>query len=289
MELLRATLLSKEEATSFLTQKEREYSAWWWLRSPYDSYYATVVDSGGWAYNFYYVTYTIRGIVRPALIINLESSDLKIGDIFEFGGKEFKILSPTIAWMHKDDIGRCAFRTDWKADNANDYESSDVKKFVDEWFETNRSSFSFKEDVEDCASETSDDCESEESETKLTCRDCAHYDVCVIMESSVDDNKENYLVDFGCKDFLEKSLDVKPGLTVYFTYKAGLGYIIKEGTVLKVLRDSDGDWFMVRHIVSSIVGSYTDQWYRKSDIGESVFLSREAVEEYIKARKSEEA
>ena len=130
--------MSKEEATSFLTQKEREYSAWWWLRSPSDSRYASFVDFAGWAYYYYCccdVNDTDRGFVRPALIINLESSDLEVGDIFEFGGKEFKILSPTIAWMHKDDIGRCTFRKDWEADNANDYEASDVKKFVDEWFE----------------------------------------------------------------------------------------------------------------------------------------------------------
>ena len=131
-----ATLLSKEEAASFLTQKEREYSGWWWLRSPSSSSYAAGVRSDGLAYYNYrrYVYCTFMGVVRPALIINLESSDLKVGDIFEFGGKEFKILSPTIAWMHKDDIGRCTFRKDWEADNANDYETSDVKKFVDEWF-----------------------------------------------------------------------------------------------------------------------------------------------------------
>lgn len=76
-------------------------------------------------------------------------------------------------------------------------------------------------------------------------------------------------------------ISIKPGQTVYLTYKVGPGYIIKDGTVLKILSDNDGDWFAVRHIISDIIGSYTDQWYRKEDIGESIFLSREDVENYI--------
>ena len=130
-----ATLLLKEEATSFLTRKERAYSDWWWLRSlgDYQSFAAYVGDDGGVNEYGYVVSYD--GVcVRPALIIKLESSDFKVGDIFKFGNKEFKILTPTLAWMHKDDIGRCAFREDWEADNASNYETSDVKKFVDDWF-----------------------------------------------------------------------------------------------------------------------------------------------------------
>ena len=129
------TLLSVEEAESLLTEKERRYSNSWWLRTP--GYYrdgACYVGSNGYVYCYGDGVDGDDVGVRPALIINLESSDLKVGDTFKFGDKEFKILSPTIAWMHKDDIGRCAFRKDWEADDANNYEASDVKKFVDEWF-----------------------------------------------------------------------------------------------------------------------------------------------------------
>lgn len=115
----------------------------------------------------------------------------------------------------------------------------------------------------------------------MNCKDCACYDTCVIMESSADDDKEKYFEEFGCDNFIDEFAKIKPGQTVYFTYKVGSGYIIKNGTVLKTLSDNDGDWFLVRHIVSLITGTYTDQWYRKSDIGDSVFLSRDAVENYI--------
>lgn len=90
-------------------------------------------------------------------------------------------------------------------------------------------------------------------------------------------------------NFIDEFVKIKPGQKVYFTYKVGPGgYIIKDGTALRVFFDNDGDWFLVRHNVSLITGTYTDQWYRKSDIGESIFLSRMAVEEYIKAHKSKE-
>lgn len=131
-----ATLLSSDEAASLLTAAERRYWLTWWLRTPgSSSYYACNVSCVGGVADYGYTVSYISG-VRPALIINrIKSSGWKVGDIFEFDGKEFKILSPTLAWMYKDDIGRCAFRKSFKADDANDYEASDIKKFVDNWFE----------------------------------------------------------------------------------------------------------------------------------------------------------
>lgn len=132
-----ATLLSLDEAASLLTAEERCYCSTWWLRTPgFISNYACYVFSNG-SVNYYgFNVFNFYIGVRPALIINrIESSGWKVGDIFEFGGKEFKILSPKLAWMYKDDIGRCAFRKSFKADDANNYEVSDVKKFVDNWFE----------------------------------------------------------------------------------------------------------------------------------------------------------
>lgn len=116
----------------------------------------------------------------------------------------------------------------------------------------------------------------------MNCKDCACYDTCVIMENSADDDKEKYFEEFGCDNFIDEFAKIKPGQKVYFTYKVGpSGYIIKDGTVLKTLSDNDGDWFLIRHVVSLITEAHIDQWYRKSDIGDSVFLSRDAVEHYI--------
>lgn len=130
-----ATLLSVEEAEEYLTKEERKYGSWWWLRSPgYDSNDAADVGSGG------SVDYGGSGVnygsdyVRPALTINLESSPFKIGDTFEFGGKTFKIISDKLAFC-LEDIGFHCFREDWKASDANVYDVSDVKRYVDEWFE----------------------------------------------------------------------------------------------------------------------------------------------------------
>ena len=120
LEITGATLLSIEEVEKYLTESEREYSDFWWVRSPScNSYCAqSVVD---------------RHCVRPALqISNLKSSNFKIGDTFEIGDYKFKVISDNLAWMYKQDIGHYAFNEDFK--NGNDYETSDVKKFVDKWF-----------------------------------------------------------------------------------------------------------------------------------------------------------
>lgn len=131
-----ATILSKEESETFLTKEERVYKNSWWLRSHgYSSNYACSVGNSGTVYsNGSKVDDGSIG-VRPALNIDASASNITVGDVFMFGGKEFKVLSPDLAWMHKDDIGKCAFREDWQTNNANDYEASDVKKIVNKWLE----------------------------------------------------------------------------------------------------------------------------------------------------------
>lgn len=116
-----ATLLSVDEAKKLLSIKDREYSNWWWLRSPgYDQYLAaSVTDGGSVHYGGDDVDYA-DDCVRPALKLNLESSDFKIGDTFSFGGKTFKIISKDLAFC-LEDIGTHCFRKDWQAPDANDY------------------------------------------------------------------------------------------------------------------------------------------------------------------------
>lgn len=52
-----------------------------------------------------------------------------LGDEFKFGGKWFKVISQDLAFC-LESIGYCRFRKDYVADDA-----SDVKKFIDKWFE----------------------------------------------------------------------------------------------------------------------------------------------------------
>lgn len=134
--ILGATLLSAEEAETLLSKEERAYNNWWWLRTPGNySAYACDVNYYGGVNDIGHLVYNYSSGVRPALNIDASASNITVGDVFMFGGKEFKVLSPKLAWMHKDDIGNCAFRQDWKAEDANNYEASDVKKFVDAWFD----------------------------------------------------------------------------------------------------------------------------------------------------------
>lgn len=73
--------------------------------------------------------------VSPALIIDLKSSILKPGDTFEFGNHEFVILSNKIAQCNGD-IGECAFKEYENLDiDTNNYSLSDIKQYIDNWFE----------------------------------------------------------------------------------------------------------------------------------------------------------
>lgn len=133
--ILGATLLSVEEAETLLAKDEKIYKKWWWLRTPGDDDDdACYVDKAGYIFPNGYVWDNYGSGVRPALKIDTSSSNIKVGDVFMFGGKEFKVLTPKLAWMHKDDIGCCAFRNDVFAPNTNNYEASDIKKLVDAWF-----------------------------------------------------------------------------------------------------------------------------------------------------------
>jgi len=128
-----ATLLSVYEAEKYLSKSEREYSKWWWLRSPgFYSYHTPSVDYDGYICGF---SVNTRGFVRPALVItNLKSSNLSVGDTFKINGYEFKIISNTLAWLYKQDMGYYPFNKN--AEEGNNYNTSDIKKYVDNWFNT---------------------------------------------------------------------------------------------------------------------------------------------------------
>ena len=67
--------------------------------------------------------------IRPVLEIRSLGS-FKIGNIFSIGNYKFKIITPDIAWLYKQDIGK-----DYFDDKSNDYETSHVKQIIDAWFE----------------------------------------------------------------------------------------------------------------------------------------------------------
>lgn len=126
------TLLSKEEYNEYRNHiPPRNF--WWWLRSPYTGSggSAGCVDDDGDVYD-YTVDDTYVG-VSPALICNFESANLIIGDEFKLKGHTWTVISDKYA-LCNGNIGFRCFREDWKADDANVYETSDVKKFIEKWW-----------------------------------------------------------------------------------------------------------------------------------------------------------
>lgn len=128
-----ATLLSIEEYKKYKDMIP-ECHGNWWLRSPgYGSSNAAVVfGDGTGSYYGRYVNIDDFAI-RPALKIS-NLVDVRVGDIVKFDGKTFTVISPKYA-LCDTAIGHGAFRKERNAADANVYEASDVKKFVDEWFE----------------------------------------------------------------------------------------------------------------------------------------------------------
>ena len=131
IEINGATLLSTTDAENLLTRTQRKYNNWWWLRSAGGSSdYACGVNSGGYCRDYCDTHDTYIG-VRPALKINLNSSNLKVGDCFTLGMWDFEIISDTLAFMSRQDIGTQPFSKDGR---TNDYEQSDIKTYVDRWY-----------------------------------------------------------------------------------------------------------------------------------------------------------
>lgn len=129
LKILDITLLSIEEAKK-LPERLREYEDWWWLRSSgISKYYAAYVDDDGSVSSRGLVVCGNYGSVRPALVINLNSSSFKVGDCFIFANKEFEIISENMAFC-KSDIGLSRF-----AEVTNNYETSEIKKYINNWFE----------------------------------------------------------------------------------------------------------------------------------------------------------
>ena len=131
LEFIGATLLDAKTAIKLLSKKDREFDFPWWLCSPgnYNYLSSSFVNNDGSVFgygNFIQFCYHIR----PALIIN-ELGMFKTGDIFSIGKYYFKIISPLLAWMYKQDIG-----ADYFDEKSNIYNSSHIKTVVDAWYET---------------------------------------------------------------------------------------------------------------------------------------------------------
>lgn len=104
----------------------------WWLRSP-SAYNDCAAYASSCGYMDGACDFVIESCgVRPALKIT--SSDLSTGDRFNLFEQDWTVISDEYALCDYS-IGRYCFRKDCYAEDANDYEASDVKKFLEDWFE----------------------------------------------------------------------------------------------------------------------------------------------------------
>ena len=71
--------------------------------------------------------------IRPALEYDPEVAELKDGYRVEINGKMFTVVKQGVL-LSDEVIGWGPFRTDKFAPDCGDYEVSDIKKTVDEWF-----------------------------------------------------------------------------------------------------------------------------------------------------------
>ena len=133
LKVIGITLLSVEEY-----EEAKAYIApighWWWLRSPGDSGSAALVSTSGDVCTGGFLVDVSYGAVRPALEVdNLKSFNLNPEDkIIDLAGHDWTVISDTMA-LCDDSIGGHCFRENWKAPDANDYEQSDVKRFLESW------------------------------------------------------------------------------------------------------------------------------------------------------------
>lgn len=150
-----ATLLSIEEYKACKDVIPNIDADWWWLRSrgafsfTAGAVYKNELDEEG---------INIRDdevLVRPALYFNLSPdpnfSALNIGDKVEVEGLIFTVISDNIM-LCDTSIGEWAFQSHLNVKDANNYELSDVKIFIDRWYTRDilKERECTKPDIENC-------------------------------------------------------------------------------------------------------------------------------------------
>ena len=131
------TLLSRDE---FEAYKEYipEIDHDWWLRSPsHFNFKALFVSYTGNLNSVGRdVTYSDDIVARPALKL-LNHSGLEIGDEFKFKNKKWIIIADDLAICKTYLTGDFPFRFKHSTSGLeNDYETSDIKRFIETWFNT---------------------------------------------------------------------------------------------------------------------------------------------------------
>ena len=127
------TLLSVDEAKA-VPNKLRDIGEFWWLREPGDYFqYAAYVNSDGSVCGYGNLVDYRKYAVRPALKIRgIESANLHLDDVIEVAGYGWTIIPGGYALCNKT-VGFKAFRKDANAPDANNFEKSDIKRWLHTW------------------------------------------------------------------------------------------------------------------------------------------------------------
>ena len=129
------TLLSIEEAKQ-VPENLRAIDDWYWLRTPGGVDYCTMFVGRSVDRSSYFGGSCVNyqgGAIRPVLRIdNRIPTDLIIGDKIEHAVYTWTVIADDLI-LCDEAIGYTAFRTDMNASDANDYEASDVKRWLEKW------------------------------------------------------------------------------------------------------------------------------------------------------------
>lgn len=103
----------------------------WWLRSAgyHDGSAACVFSKDGCIGILGNLVFRMFG-VRP--VLRISNHNLKIKDEFIFKSYKWTVISKDLAICNSY-IGKHYFREDWKAEDANNYTASDIKKYIEDW------------------------------------------------------------------------------------------------------------------------------------------------------------
>ena len=138
IEITGITLLSDDEYEAVADKVKITAFSWsgkWWLRSPgYIGRSAAFVNGEDGSVDDCGDFVEEEFGVRPALkISNLESSNLQIGDKIEVAGYKWTVIPNDMA-LCDSIIAKGPFRKDGEAADADNYDVSDVKKYIENWW-----------------------------------------------------------------------------------------------------------------------------------------------------------
>ena len=108
---------------------------WWWLSSPgICEGLAAIVNIDG-TDDPYGDNVDSKAAVRPVLLIP-DTKGLDIGDTLTVANRTWTYIGDGYA-LCDSRIGNECFRENWRGKDTNDYEKSDIKVFIENWYKGN--------------------------------------------------------------------------------------------------------------------------------------------------------